>query len=216
MVAGAVPVDDGGDGFEVGCGAGAASLCLAARVPTCKVIGIDVQPQLVDLALSNAVANNLKARMSFVTADVFALPPELKRDFDHVFCNPPFHDAAGRISPVASRAMSLVDEGRLGEWLATGLKRVRSQGTLTVILRADKLGEALRHLPESGIVIFPLWPRRDVAAKRVILQVRKDSGVPAVLLSGLVVHESDGSFTPPADAVLRGARLSLALGSRPL
>ena len=39
----------------------------------------------------------------FVAADIFALPPELKRDFDHVFCNPPFH-GEGQASPDAARA----------------------------------------------------------------------------------------------------------------
>ena len=37
----------------------------------------------------------------FVAADIFALPPELKRDFDQVFCNPPFH-GEGQASPDAA------------------------------------------------------------------------------------------------------------------
>jgi len=65
------------------------------------------------------------------------------------------------------------------------------------------LGEALVALPERGITVFPLWPRAGVAAKRVILQVRHGSRAPLQLLSGLVLHREDGSYTPEADAVLR-------------
>ena len=49
-------------------------------------------------------------------ADIFALPPELKRDFDQVFCNPPFM-ASGQASPDAARARALSDDGQLA---ATG------------------------------------------------------------------------------------------------
>jgi tRNA1(Val) A37 N6-methylase TrmN6 len=78
-------------------------------------------------------------------------------------------------------------------------------------VRADRFSEALATLPKTGLRVFPLWPRRGEAAKRVIVQLRKGSGAPPELLAGLVLHRDDGSYSDEADAVLRGeARLSLA------
>jgi len=54
-------------------------------------------------------------------------------------------------------------------------------------------------------VVFPLWPKRGVAAKRVIVRARKGIRTPLALSPGLVLHEEDGTYTEQADAILRGA-----------
>lgn len=194
MLAAAVPARDGDDVLELGAGVGTASLCLAARV-RCSVVGVEIDPVLTRLAEENARG----AAARFVQGDVFDLPPELKRDFAHVFCNPPFHE--GEASPDPARDKALRDEGRLGDWLELGLRR--TSGTFTTIVRADRLGEALARLPARGVAIFPLWPRAGTAAKRVLLQARKGSGAALALLPGLVLHEVDGRYTEAADAILR-------------
>lgn len=211
MLGAAVPAEAKSKVLELGAGAGTASLCLASRVPDASIIGVEIDPQLVALANENATVNGNGGRVRFVAGDVLDLPSELKQDFDHVFCNPPFHDGAGQISPDAAREMALRDRGKLGEWMDVGLRRTVSGGTFTTILRADRLSEALAQLPERGLVIFPLWPRASEAAKRVILQVRKGSRAETVLVPGLILHEVDGRYTKAADAVLRdGAALKIA------
>ena len=209
MLAAAVPAAGGEAVLELGAGAGTASLCLAARA-SCAVTGLEIDPALVALAAENADANRFQDRVRFMTGDVFNLPSELRRDFAHILCNPPFHDAMGLASPDAARARALMDAGRLADWLAAGLKRTASGGTYTCILRADRMGEALAALPPTGVRVLPLWPRAGQPAKRLIIQVRKGSGVAFALLPGLVLHREDGSYTPEADAILRdGAALAL-------
>lgn len=210
MLAAAVPAVPGGEVMELGSGAGTACLCLASRVDHLRVKGIEIDPDLAALAGTNAEANGLSEWVRFVASDVFALPACLKRPFDHVFCNPPFHGEDGEAAPDPARARALQDGGKLKDWLVTGLKRTVSGGTFTAILRADRLGEALAALPGRGMTVFPLWPKLGVAAKRVILQVLAGSRAPLAMRPGLVLHQEDGSYTPEAEAVLRGGgRLSL-------
>lgn len=209
MLAAAVPAGDSGEVLELGAGAGVASLCLAARCSPYRVTGIEIDAALAALANDNAAANGMGARVEFVVADALRLPQDLKREFAHVFSNPPFH-GEGMAPPDAARRRALQDEGRLADWLETGAKRTISGGTFTTIIRADRLGEALVVLPATGIVVFPLWPRTGEPAKQVILQLYKGSGAPLAVLPGLVLHGADGRFTPEADAVLRdGASLAL-------
>jgi len=210
MLAASVPAKPADDALELGAGAGVASLCLAART-ACEVTGVEIDPALVGLANENASANALAVR--FVAADIFDLPSDLKRDFAHVFCNPPFHE--GEASPDTARDIALRDMGGLGDWLALGLKRTVSGGSFGVILRADRLGEALSQLPARGVSVIPLWPRANASAKRVIVRVVKGSGAALALLPGLVLHEADGRYTPQADEILRDGG-SLALDSRGL
>jgi tRNA1Val (adenine37-N6)-methyltransferase len=210
MLAAAIPAQAGEVAFELGVGSGAASLCLAARVEGLTVEGIEIDEGLAAIANANAAANGLDDRVSFVAGDALAPPPELRRPFEHVFCNPPFHGSDGLRSPDAARARALHDDGRLADWLAAGMRRTASGGTFTAILRADRLRVALQALPLHGVTIFPLWPHAGEQAKRIILQARNGSRAPIAILPGLVLHEADGRYTTEADAVLRdGAALSL-------
>ena len=208
MLAAAVPAAAGMQVLELGLGTGAASLCLAARVPGLLLTGVEIDPPSADLARANAVSNG--AKLDVVTADVFALPSSLKRGFDQVLCNPPFH-GPGQTSPDPVRAGAKMDAGRLTVWLKLGLQRTVSGGFFTLIIRADRLAEALTALPDRGLAVFPLWPHAGAPAKRVIVQVRQGSAAPMALLAGLVLHQADGGWTGPAEAVLRGGA-ALALG----
>ncbi len=204
MLAAAVPAGPGAQILELGSGAGVAALCLAARVPDCSIAGVEQDPELAALAGRNAQANGMADRVQFVAADAFDLPAALRRDFDHVFCNPPFHGEEGQASPDAARAAALHDGGRLGDWLRAGLRRTVSGGSFTAILRTDRLGDALAALPHRGTLIQPLWPRAGAQARRVILQLRKGARRPLGFLPGLALHEADGRYTEAADAILRG------------
>lgn len=200
MLAAAVPARAGDHVLELGAGAGAASLCLAARVAFCRVTAVEIDAALAGLISENAQLNG--ASVEAVCADIFALPPELKREYAHVFCNPPFHE--GQPSPDEARDRALRDSGRLGDWLELGLKRAVSGGTFTTIIRADRMGEALSLLPARGVSVLPLWPRADAPAKRIIIQAVKGARSALTVLPGLVLHESDGRYTQAADVILRG------------
>jgi tRNA1Val (adenine37-N6)-methyltransferase len=210
MLAAAIPAQAGDEALELGAGSGTVSLCLAQRVPDCSVTGVEIDADLAVLANQNAAQNGFDARVQFVSGDVLGLPRELKQDFAHVFCNPPFHAEEARASPLEARDRALRDTAGLGNWVEIGLKRTVSGGTFNIILRADRMSEALVRLPERGMTIFPLWSRGGEPAKRVILQVRKGSRAESVLSPGLVLHEANGQYTKEADAVLReGAPLSM-------
>ena len=207
LLAAAVPARSGQAVLELGTGSGAASLCLAYRVTGLALTGVEIDADAAALAARNAGA---KARM--VRADIFDLPSELRRDFDHVFANPPFHDG-GQQSPDPARARALSDDGSLGQWLSTGLQRTVSGGFFTAIIRADRIPEALAALGQRGMNLLPLWPRTGMPAKRAILLARKGSRAPFHLLSGLVLHEADGRYTDETQAILRdGCALAMEEG----
>jgi tRNA1(Val) A37 N6-methylase TrmN6 len=207
MLAAAVPAKAGEELLELGSGAGVASLCVGARVVVCRVAGIEIAPELVTLANENARTNGLEERVRFEDANVFHLPRHLRKEFNHVFCNPPFHACTGQISPNANRARAVSDRDGLSNWINAGFARVASDGTLTVILRADRLADGLQAIPSDGVAVFPLWRRHGEPAKRLLVQIRKNSRAPLVFHPGLALHDNDGRYTAEANAILREAAL---------
>ncbi|NQU69409.1 MAG: methyltransferase [Rhodospirillales bacterium] len=215
LLAAAVPAIDGSLVLEPGAGVGAAALCLAARVPGCRIAGLELQPELVRLGRENIQLNGAETIVQMTEGDLTQPPAHLTPgSFDHVMMNPPFL-AAGRVHTPTdpSRAMAHVEGAAgLADWLDFALKMLRPKGSVTLIHRADRLDQALAALTgvTGEIVVFPLWPGREgKPAKRVIIRARKDIRAPTRLAPGLVLHQDDGSYTTEADAILRGAPLDL-------
>jgi tRNA1(Val) A37 N6-methylase TrmN6 len=82
---------------------------------------------------------------------------------------------------------------------------LRDKGGLTLIHRADRLGDILTALAgrAGGTIVFPLWPGEGKPAKRILLQATKGSAAPLILAHGLVLHRADGRNSEAAEAILR-------------
>ncbi len=197
--------------LDVGCGSGAAMLCLATRVPECRVVGLEMQRELVRLAGDNAILNAMEARASVMIGDLLHPPPRLSPgSFDHVMANPPFNEPGrGTPAPVAGKADATIEgDADLAAWVRFSLAMVRSKGTVTFIHRADRIDALLGQIAgrAGDVVVFPLWAGQGRDANRVLVRARKQIAAPARLAAGLVLHEADGRFTAAAEAVLREAR----------
>ena len=200
--------------LDLGCGVGAAALCLARRLQEVEVAGLEIQPALAALARENVRLNGLEARVVIHEGDLLQPPMLLSGDFDLVMANPPFHAAGQATAPAdPGRARGHVEGAAdLARWISQALKLAGPKGHLLAIHRPERLGDFLALLEgrAGGITVFPLWPGSGRPARRILLLARKGSAAPLALAAGLVLHEADGRYTAAADAVLRGAGLDLA------
>ena len=210
LLASAVPAGFGDSVVDLGCGPGAAFLCLARRVDTCRIQGMDVDAPTIALANDNITTNEVSGRVSVGVGDVAALPRWLDpASADHVMMNPPFFDPATvTVSADQGRARSRVEAGAdLAAWIGAAHTLLRPKGWLTMVHRADRVDAILAALAGrfGATELVPLWPHRGKPARRIIVRTRKAVRGPAQISPGLVLHRPDGKFTPTADAILRDA-----------
>jgi tRNA1(Val) A37 N6-methylase TrmN6 len=231
LLAAAVPAESGSIALELGSGVGIASLCLAVRVSGVRIIGIEIDPELVRLANDNAAHNNVADRVSFLSGDAGAgldastlqstsplwgePAPDLiggrtavarQREsgsggglFDHVFFNPPFHPDSAHSSPIASRDRATRDSSdAVRTWTERALPLVRDGGTVTAIVRADRVDDVLDAARGYSGLVFPLFPRAGAAPKRVIIRIIKTERIsPTPLPSPLVGEGAHSAATCP-------------------
>lgn len=220
LLAAACPATAGQSVLDLGCGVGAAALCLGARLPDLALFGLELQPDYAALAQRNAAENGIAFDVSY--GDLTDMPPALRRDFDHVIANPPYYPKGGTRSPNIGRATALqIDTTPLAVWVQAATRRLVPGGWLTLICGADGLPQVLGALGDKmgSASVLPLAPRANKPALRILLRARKTGRGAFRLLAPFVLHDGPAhtgdreSYTPEANAVLRGGGdLSAAFG----
>lgn len=214
LLAAALEARPGEHLVEFGCGPGAALLCAAAHLMDAEFTGVEVDPVAASMARENAGLNRAQDRVTILEAEVGDV--ELDRPADQVFFNPPFFDDPSSLrapKPEKQRAW-MSGATPLPVWVQSAARNLKAKGRLTLIHRADALADILSALVKSfgSVVVKPVAPKADRAAKRVIVTARIGGRAPLVLLPPLVLHdESEGIHTREADAILRG-RAVISLG----
>jgi tRNA1(Val) A37 N6-methylase TrmN6 len=212
LLAAFVPARPGERVLDLGCGAGAAALCLAARVPGLALHGLELQPAYAALARLNAAENGLP--LTVHEGDLRHPPGALRRlVFDQVLANPPFHPATASPAGDAGRDLAHREGGAsLGDWIAAGLRRLAPGGRLCLIQRTARLPEMLAALDgrAGAIEILPIAPRAGQPATRLLIRARKGRKAPLTLWSPLTFHEGSSheadaeSYTEAVQRLLRG------------
>ena len=191
--------------LEAGTGAGAALLCLSARIPGIRAVGVERDAPTASLAATNAQANGLE-NIEIITGDIEATTFE--GHFDHAIANPPYHSPSGSASPVPARETAKRGSNRVMQtWISQLGAALRDRGSLTLIVPAGMIPACLLAMDQTRCpctVVFPLWPKFGRPAKLVLLRGVKTGRTPMRLMPGLILHQADGSFTERAQSLLTG------------
>lgn len=197
--------------LELGCGAGAAILCLATRVPGLALTGVELQPEYADLARRNAVVNGIALRV--FDADLTALPMDLRQaSFDHVLANPPYYRQGNHTSAQdVGRSVALGGDTPLGDWVAVAARRLAPKGYLHMIQRTDRIPDLLAACSGrlGSVEILPLAARDGRSPDLVLLRARKCGRAAFILHAPVILHDGPRhmadreSYTPEIAKVLR-------------
>jgi tRNA1(Val) A37 N6-methylase TrmN6 len=210
FLAAAVAVKDRYKVLDAGCGVGSAGLCVLSRNKNISLTGIDIQRELVDIAIQNSTLNSVADQSRFFQGDIQNEKIIPDNEFNAVIMNPPYLEAGKHTaSPEKIKATSHgegVSGASLEVWVKYAHRKLKQGGHLTLIHRADRLDDVIVTLEKKrwfgSLIIYPLWSHAGEDAKRVIITARKERYAPLILKPGMVLHEKDGKYTEAAHMVL--------------
>nr|WP_274706792.1 methyltransferase [Allorhizobium sonneratiae] len=202
---------------DLGAGAGAAGLAVAARLPAAEVTLVERSAAMLDYARKTlALVDNaaFAPRIRLVAADVM-LSGKARRDaglfedvFDHVVMNPPFNDGRDRLTPDALKAEAhAMDEDVFERWIRTAGAIMKPGGQLSLIARPESVAEIIAACGRrfGGIEITLLHPRAGENATRLLLTAIKGSKARLCFRAPLIMHGPEGhAFLPEVDDLNNG------------
>ena len=218
MLAAAVPSGFAGHLADLGAGAGAAGLAVAARCTGARVTLVERDGEMVEFARRSLLLKenaDLARRADILQADV-TLAGRTRiaagladNRFGFAIMNPPFNDVRDRATDDSlRRAAHVMDAGLIEAWVRTAVAIVRPRGGFAAILRPHLLTDLLASVDGrfGALRIKPILPRPGQDAARIVVRGERGSRATLRIASPLVLHQAQGnSFTEEAEAVNNGA-----------
>ncbi len=201
--------------IDLGTGCGVVALLLARRFSLARVVGIELQRELVTSARHNVISNHLQHQVDVIQADVRTVPSLLSTSaFGIAVSNPPYRRVGqGRLSPHVSRAMARHEVTlNLSQLLDAARWAVCQHGLLVMIYHPSRLTELCTQLEHTGFSFSPrrlrlIHPKPQATASMALVEAVRGGRDALEVLPPLFVCGDDGRYTAEMQAIFDGRGL---------
>ncbi len=187
--------------LDLGTGCGVIPLILAFRHASVRLVGVEIQTDLADLARQNVAANGLADRIHIVTKDMRRLTPaEIGGPVDVVVANPPYRKlASGRINADTQRAIARHElKVDLQQVLQSARRMLKPFGRFFVIypcLRAVDLIAGMRSAGLEPKALMTIHSGESLPARLVTIMAVKGGRPGLEVDPPLHLYDQNGSYT---------------------
>jgi tRNA1Val (adenine37-N6)-methyltransferase len=200
------PPQSGDSVLDLGCGCGIIGLIMLFRWRArCKrLVGLEIQPELAELARENGQVNGFGDAYSVVEGDIRTIQDYFPAEsFSRVVCNPPYYaPGTGRENDdrqsVIARHQVCASTDQI---MAAASLVVKNRGVVSVVFPADGLVDLLgamvaANLRPKRMQMIYSYPNPDGAAALVLVEAMKNGGSGAKILPPFYIYqEKNGNYS---------------------
>ena len=200
---------NGDDLIDLGTGSGIIALILAQRFRCGRVLGIEIQDELVAIAKRNVVLNGLAGQIQIRRGDVrrpeFLCEPQ---SFSAAVFNPPYRRLrSGRMNPDPEKAIARHEiAGTAADFLAAAVYALRPEGRVYAIYPATRMVQLLARMRDFRIEpkrLRLVHSRPGGSGAFVLVEGVKGGREGLKVLPPLFIHEEAGGYTPEMTEIFR-------------
>jgi tRNA1Val (adenine37-N6)-methyltransferase len=200
------PVQCGDSVLDLGCGCGIVGLILMFRWQLLlqNLVGLEIQPELAELARENGRLNGFDDKFTIVEGDLRNIKAHFRAEsFSRVFCNPPFYTSgSGREN---TDRQSLIARHQVcsstDEVMSAASFVVKNRGSVSVVFPADMLVELFGSMrvaslqPKRMQMVYS-YPERHSTARLILVEAIKNGGPGVTVLPPLYIYqEKNGPYS---------------------
>lgn len=184
---------------DLGTGTGIIGILLTKKVEASKVIGVELQKDVAQMAKRSVELNNLQNVMQIINEDVHSLSLE-KNSFDYIVTNPPYKKKGTGIinkedKQLISRHETTVN---LEEWIEVASNLLKDNGAIYMVHRPERLNEIIQDLRKYKLEpkrIRFVYPKKNKDANLVLIKAVKYANEFLKVEKPLIIYNEGGSYT---------------------
>ena len=202
LLSGFVTVKRGEKVTDLCTGTGIIPLLLSAKTEASQIDGIEIQPEMADMARRSVKMNGLEDRVRIICGDLREAGSAGERESrDVVTCNPPYMAAgSGIVNPEDVKALARHEVTcTLEDAVRETARLLRNGGRTAWVYRPNRLSELFAcfrqyHLEPKRLKF--VHPYLDREANMVLVEAVKGGGSFLKVEAPLVVFRKDGEYMP--------------------
>lgn len=186
---------------DLGCGTGAIALLMLAREPRIRVDGIELQPEIAELARRNAALNHMEDRFHVFQGDLREFHQAVGYGaYSLAVCNPPYFREGAALRSENERIRLARHAGDLTpkELCLAAARLLRSGGRFATVYPAPRAYEMLRAMDDAGLAPKHIRTVHGIAGrppKLILVDAVKGGGIGLNWLAPLELADRQGRPT---------------------
>ena len=180
---------------EFGAGSGVISLLAAARGNFSHITGLEIQPNIAEIAARNVEINGFSEKIDIVCRDIREKDASMNGAFGVVFSNPPYMTAtSGKLGKNDADSASRHElNGGIDDFAEAAFRLLKYGGLFYAVYRPDRLAELLfackLHALEPKRMTL-VYPTENHVPCLVLLEAKKN-GAPGIFVTKpLMIYQS--------------------------
>ena len=196
-----VKVKEGETAVDIGTGNGVIPLLLTAKTQGKIFYGMEIQPEVAEMAQRSVAVNHLEEKVRIICADVKDSAAYFKGgSVDVVTCNPPYmNDGQGLVNDADAQTIARHEvKCTLDDVLREGARMLRDGGRYYMVHRPYRLADVIDTMRRNRLEpkrMRLVHPYADKDANLVLIEAAKDGGSFMVVEKPLIVYEKPGTYT---------------------
>lgn len=204
-----VPINKGNI-LDLCTGNGAIPLLLSHRTKG-KIIGLEIQNRLVDMARRSIKLNGLQDKIEIIEGDLKKRHSDLKQSYyDVVTCNPPYFATPKSTEHNENEYMTIARHEvccTLTDVVKACKLYVKPGGKVAMVHRPERLVDMIMlfrsyHLEPKRVQY--VYPKANKAANTILLEGIRDGKPGLKVLPPLFIYEENGDYTGQARKIIYG------------
>lgn len=167
-----------------------------------NIYAVELQKEIYDLAKETLKINNLENRIILYNDNAKNMINKFETDtFDLITCNPPYfkYNNTSLINDNIVKSIARHEiEIKIEDIIKISKKLLKNGGSLSLVHRTDRLIEIIELMRQNNIEpkrIRFIYPKENTESNLILIDGRKNGNPGLKILSPLVVHNNDGSYT---------------------
>lgn len=194
FLANTAKIDKNDKVLDLGCGSGILATLALIKKHAALAVGIELQPDVADMARQSAKINRLDDKLTIVDGDVKDVKNLVKAEsFDIVLCNPPYFQGEQSTKKNLSRAESTAT---LADFVYAASYALRFGGDAWFVSKIDRLSPLICELSKRNLEpkeMTIVYPKLSTGADIVIIKGRKGGKV-GLKTHTLIVADEKGNY----------------------
>ncbi len=184
---------------DLGTGTGILGILLSKKVNAKKIIGVEIQEDVADMAKRSIKLNSLENIFEIIQGDLNKIKLE-NNTFDAVVTNPPYKKlGTGIKNKEEKQKISRYEtSASLEDWIKISSKLLKDNGSFYIVYRTDRLTELFENLKKYKLEVKKMrfvYSNINKQSNLVLIKAVKGAGVFLKVDEPLIIYNLDGSYT---------------------